>query len=157
MSHGAAVPPGPNPEPGESSQQTVSMLSSVCHRAAVPFGWRLHVKPVPCWCDLWHEPHQWLLHMLLCQRLQGSGLQWRHQWVWTGVSMWAWWGLCEHTRFFRVQLHAGLHRATMWDQREWVRVTPMPKWWLLPGWPRHLSLRLHARWVKGIVWFSLHI
>lgn len=55
--------------------------------------------------------------------------------------------LRQHAWIFHVQLHAGIHRPSMWNERQWVRVPPLPEWRLLSRRSRDFQMRLHARYV----------
>lgn len=86
----------------------------------MPSGRRLHVEPMPRGCHLRYQSHQRLLYVLVCQWLQGYGLQRGHRRVRAGFSVRARRSVCQHPRLLRLQLHAGLHRATLRDQRQRV-------------------------------------
>jgi hypothetical protein len=118
------------------------------HRTSVPPRRRLYVESVPRRRHLWHESHQRLLHVLVCERLQGGGLQRGHRRVWAGVPVWARRHLRQHAGLIRLQLRTGLYGTALWDEREWVRVTSLPERRLLPRRPGNFPMRLHARWVR---------
>lgn len=38
----------------------------------VSFGWCLYIKSLPCWCHLWHQSCQRIVHLLMYSWIQGS-------------------------------------------------------------------------------------